>query len=274
MPLVDKVIWQIETHLDEPLTLELLADRVCVNVHHMCRAFQLRTGHSVMGYTRARRLAKAAQAIADGERDLIQVALTAGYGSHAAFTRAFSAAFGVAPSAVREAEDLTFDMMEPIAMDQTKPIPIAAPEIRTHDAFRVTGFATDVKNRDIAAVPGLWQQFAARLDEFGPYPSETFGVSFAMTEDGDFSYLAGMQSAAQPKGAAQVEVPAGRYAVFTHKGHIADLPPFYAAIWDHGVSDHGLTPAYTPEFERYGDDFDAIKGYGRVEIWIPLADAT
>jgi len=261
---------RIAHSLDAPLSLNILADRCCVNVHHMCRAFQLRTGHSVMGYVRGRRLAQAARAIAGGERDLIQVALAAGYGSHAAFTRAFSAAYGVAPSAVRGMQDLTFDMMEPIAMDQTKPLPIPAPDIRTHDAFRVTGFDTMVRNRDIAAVPGLWQQFAARLDEFGPYPEETFGVSYDITEDGDFRYLAGMRSAAQPKGAGTVDIPGGRYAVFVHDGHIADLPPFYGAIWDHGLSDHGLTPVYAPEFERYGADFDAIKGRGRVEIWIPV----
>ena len=74
MSLLDRLIWQIESHLDEPLTLEVMADRCAVNRHHMCRAFQLATGRSIMGYVRARRSSLAAQAIAGGAPDLLQVA--------------------------------------------------------------------------------------------------------------------------------------------------------------------------------------------------------
>ena len=270
MALVDKIIWQIETHLDDPLSLNTLADRCAVNVHHMARAFQLRTGHSVMGYTRARRLSKAARAIADGERDLIQVALTAGYGSHAAFTRAFSAAYGIAPSAVRSVGHLPDNMMEPFPMSQANPTQIAAPDIRERAAFRVVGFETLCKDRDISAIPGLWQQLGVRLADFGGPAPETYGVSTDATPEGDFRYMAGMECDTVPEGATTLTVPAGRYAVFTLTGHIADLPPLIAAIWDHGLNDLGLTPANAPEFERYDHRFDPIQGRGTLEIWIPV----
>ncbi|MFK3680981.1 helix-turn-helix domain-containing protein [Pseudomonas sp. NPDC088890] len=52
------------------------------------RYFSLTTGWPVMRYIRARRLSDAALALRNGQPDILQVALTAGYGSHEAFTRA------------------------------------------------------------------------------------------------------------------------------------------------------------------------------------------
>ncbi len=40
MPLLDRLIWQIETNLDSELSLPSLSDYCAVNIHHICRAFQ------------------------------------------------------------------------------------------------------------------------------------------------------------------------------------------------------------------------------------------
>lgn len=271
MALMNRLIWQIEAHLEDALTLEALADRCGVNVHHMCRAFRQATGLSIKSYIRARRLSVAARTLAGGTADILGVALAAGYGSHAAFTRAFVAYQGVRPSDVKKACDLNeLTLMEPLEMDKSMIIDVAAPEIRDHGAFRVVGLGTQVRGFDISAVPGLWQNFAQRYLEIGP-PGVTYGVSYDTGESGDFHYMAGMEGPNVPDGMQSLDIPGGRYAVFTHRGTVGDLPKTIYSIWNKALPDAGLTPAPAPEFERYDARFDAVTGRGEVEIWIPLA---
>lgn len=53
MPVLERLIWQIEMDLDSDLSLPSLSKRCAVNVHHMCRVFQFATGLSIMSYARA-----------------------------------------------------------------------------------------------------------------------------------------------------------------------------------------------------------------------------
>src|SRR5919201_3347576 len=96
-----KALWYVEGHLSDALTLDEIASVAGVSRFHMVRAFAAATGFSVMRYVRARRLTKAAQALAAGAPDILSLALDADYGSHEAFTRAFRDHFGVTPEAVR-----------------------------------------------------------------------------------------------------------------------------------------------------------------------------
>lgn len=117
MPLLDKLIWQIESHLYENLSLKLLSKRCAASTHHMCRVFQQATGMSVMSYVRARRLSEAAAAIVDQDTHLLTVALDVGYDSHEAFTRAFANYFCVLPSSIRKARSTSsLTLMEPFKM--------------------------------------------------------------------------------------------------------------------------------------------------------------
>ena len=68
-----------------------------------------------------------------------------------------------------------------------------------------------------------------------------------------------------------VSIPAGRYAVFTHSGHISDLPKTVYTIWNKSLPDAGLNTREAPDFELYDCRFDPLTGRGDVEIWIPIA---
>ena len=128
MAVVERLIWQIETDLHADLSLTSLCERCAVDVHHMCRIFQLATGMSIMSYARARRLSNAAKAIAHGQDNIIAIALDAGYGSHEAFTRAFANCFGTTPSGLRSQRSIaTLDLMEPFEMNKDMIVPVAAP---------------------------------------------------------------------------------------------------------------------------------------------------
>ncbi len=115
-----KALWFIESHFGSEITLDDIAEVAGVSSYYLTRAFGDATGHSVMRYVRGRRLTEAARSLADGARDILSVALDAGYGSHEAFTRAFRDQFGITPEALREEGHLrNVTLLEPIKMEES-----------------------------------------------------------------------------------------------------------------------------------------------------------
>ena len=79
----------IRRHMDEPLNREVLAAVAGFSVPHLHRIFTGTTGESVASYIRRMRLIRAGQKLRIGAVDITEVALAAGYASHAAFGKAF-----------------------------------------------------------------------------------------------------------------------------------------------------------------------------------------
>jgi AraC family transcriptional regulator len=99
-----RVCQHIEAHLDEPISLDRLAAVACFSPFHFHRIFRALVGESVMEHVRRLRLERAALRLrSPGATRVIDVALDAGYETHEAFTRAFRAMFGVAPTGFRRA---------------------------------------------------------------------------------------------------------------------------------------------------------------------------
>src|SRR5262245_23133336 len=98
---VERALWFIENRFEGELSADDVARAAGVSRFHLSRLFALVIGRSMTGYARGRRLSEAARALAGGAPDILAVALSAGYGSHEAFTRAFREHFGVTPESVR-----------------------------------------------------------------------------------------------------------------------------------------------------------------------------
>lgn len=275
MSLRNKLIWQIEMRLQQPVQLADLADACAVSPYHMARSFQMATGLAPMTYLRARRLTEAAKLIAIGDQDILTIALTVQYNSHEAFTRAFANYFSVTPSTVRKARSTAnLTLMEPLKMQKEMIVDVPAPEIKTRGAFRVMGIGARCSFENNSAIPGLWQTFNAREGEVeDPVSWAAIGVCCDGDGKGNFRYVAGYEvgpKTARPKGMDDVTVPAGRYAVFTHSGHIGDFAKTVYTIWNKALPDAGLEPRMAPDFELYDQRFNADTGRGEVEIWIPV----
>lgn len=275
MAMLDRVVWQIETNLAHAdISLEHLASACAVSRFHMCRAFCQAAGMSIMSYVRGRRLSVAAQAIGKGDDTLLSIALDAGYGSHEAFTRAFSNYFGVLPNTVRKARSTeNLSLLEPVKMKKDMIVDVAEPEIRERGAFRVVGLSARISFEKTGAIPALWAAFNAREDAVrNAVQGAAYGVCCDATEAGQFRYVAGIEANGLTDGMDHVDIPAGRYAVFTHSGHISDLPKTVYTIWNQSLPDLELSPEQRPDFELYDDRFDPETGRGTVEIWIPISD--
>lgn len=98
---VRKAAAYIETHLDETLTLDAVAACAGYSKYHFNRIFERATGCTVHRYIRKRRLTEAARALVQTDCPVMEIALSAGYESHQAFTQAFGDVYRLSPSAYR-----------------------------------------------------------------------------------------------------------------------------------------------------------------------------
>ena len=83
-------------------TIADLADAAGLSRSTLAAKFQTILGTSPIRYLRDWRLYLASQALLEGGRPLSQIAFDAGYGSEAAFSRAFVKAFGLPPAEWRQ----------------------------------------------------------------------------------------------------------------------------------------------------------------------------
>lgn len=90
-----------EARLDAPMTTVALAAAVGLSQFHFLRLFQAQTGETVSDYGRRIRLDAAARTLRTSPEAIVSIALSVGYGSQAAFTRAFTARFGRSPASYR-----------------------------------------------------------------------------------------------------------------------------------------------------------------------------
>jgi AraC family transcriptional regulator len=274
-----KALWYVEGHLSNALTLDEIASVAGVSRFHMVRAFAEATGMSVMRYVRARRLTKAARALAKGAPDILTLALEADYGSHEAFTRAFRDHFGVTPEQVRAATCLDkLKLQEPIMMDSTPTTNLQPSRFATAKAMLVAGVGERYNFCDNggANIPNQWQRFNHRVGEIPDRVGNlAYGVCCNGDDSGNFDYIAGVEVldfSDLPREFARVRIPEQRYVVFTHSEHISTIRRTVSAIWNQWLPQSGLKVADAPNFERYDEKFDPATGNGGLEIWVPVKE--
>ena len=92
----------IREHINEPLDRTVLAEVAGFSVPHFHRVFTAQTGESAASYIRHMRMERAGRKLRMGAVDITEVALAAGYDTHAAFGKAFKQQFGLSPSEFRQ----------------------------------------------------------------------------------------------------------------------------------------------------------------------------
>ena len=94
------ILKYIDEHLEETLTIEMLAKVAGYSEYHFMRVFKECMNTTIMEYVCKRRLIKASEEILLGEK-IIDVAMKYGWQSHSGFTKAFKKEFGFYPSLLR-----------------------------------------------------------------------------------------------------------------------------------------------------------------------------
>ena len=99
---VNDVQKYVREHTDEALNREVLAAVAGFSVPHFHRIFTAHVGENIASYVRRVRLERAGRKLRMGAVDITEVALAAGYDTHAAFSKAFRQHFGLSPSEFRQ----------------------------------------------------------------------------------------------------------------------------------------------------------------------------
>ncbi len=153
---------------------------------------------------------------------------------------------------------------------------IPVPRIEELAASRIAGIDRHYRGGDMSGIPAQWGELGAHGHVPGKKGDAHYGICCGLKGEG-MHYLCGVEIAAGSKlpfpGWEEVTLPAGKYAVFEHQGSAAGLHQTIHAIWENWLPHSGLSFAdeYGLFFEKYGPDFDAATGTGRIEIWIPVA---
>ena len=271
---VQKAIWFIESHYSRDIGLDEIAAVGGVSRFHMSRAFGASTGHSVMGYIRARRLTDAAFTLAKGAPDILAVALDAGYGSHEAFTRAFRDRFGLTPEEVRANGAVPQPECVPhLKMDETFVENLAPPRFVDGGALLIAGFGERYTCETSIAIPSLWQRFGPH---FGSVPGQKGMVGYGVCcnfDDDTFEYIAGVEVtdfSGLTSEFSRLRIPPQRYAVFATTEHISAIRRITNTVWSKWFPSSGHEAADAPHFELYPESFDPVTGNGGYELWLPI----
>lgn len=94
---VDQACFLLSRDLENPPSLEMLAEKVGCSTFYLSRVFKEQTGVSIPHFLRMKRIEKAAELIRSGKVNVTEAAFTVGYSSLSAFNKAFVEQIGCCP---------------------------------------------------------------------------------------------------------------------------------------------------------------------------------
>jgi AraC family transcriptional regulator len=264
---VERVHAYLAEHLDRDVDLDHLAAIACFSPFHFHRVYHALQGETIAESVRRMRLHRAAIELIDATTPIARIAARAGYGSQAAFTRAFRSAYGAPPAAYRAAASGAFHGT--VTLRRSDPIVVMA---RRHSGDYATIGGT-FERLNAAAVGRGWIGPATRY--FGVYyddPSAT--PEAAQRSDACLTAPPGADAGRDPDLRA-LGIAGGVHAVLPHVGPYAELHRAYTWLYREWLPSSGEEPADAPCVEEYLNDPRTTPATElRTEIWLPLREPT
>lgn len=271
---IERVVAHMADRLDQPLTLEQLATVGHFSPYHFHRIYRGLMGETVADTQRRMRLHRAAVELVRGTRTLEAIAHRCGYGSSAAFNRAFAQSYGLPPGEFRRRQDTsipappcpdrTFDedtTMYEVKITQLPSVSVAA--LRHHGAYHDIG-RTFERLGAWAAGRGLSQ-------------SRSFGIYYDDPESKSENELLSDACVEAPSDLAleapvrHATIEGGRYAVLVHVGPYAELERPYRWLFGEWLPSSGEEASDAPVIEEYLNDARMLPPTEwRTAICVPL----
>lgn len=284
---VQRGIDYIEAHLDCELEPAAVARQAGISQWHFQRIFKGLTNETLKTYIRSRRLADAGRRLETSRERILEIALSAGFESQESFTRAFKKAFGVTPAAYRR-DGRRFKAPRKPAIDAAYLRHLhqnlsLEPELYQQPAMLLVGLQTrfysvdSEKNNLGQKLPALWQAFLGRLHEIAhATPGVCYGVVRQTPEKTDeLEYHAAVcvtRVDALPEGMVSLELPAARYARFTHRGDATLVDRTVNYIYASWLLGCGLRHSYGADLEIYGPQYDPHSEHSVLHYAIPVQE--
>jgi AraC family transcriptional regulator len=274
---MNRVLRYIETNLDGKLSLDTVAGVACFSPFHFHRIFQAFTGETLNAYVRRVRLEFAAHHLCHSERAVTDIALSVGYETPAAFTRAFSGYFSQSPTDFRKSHATALLPRMQLVVQPRMEEKDMEPEIRDMEPMPVIYVRRMGPYKDAAeAAWGTLCGYAFPKGLEGK-DSRFIGVCYDdpdVTPEDKIRYEAciTVDREVQPEGEIGVQtIDGGRYAVFLHEGPYEKLKDTYQAVYGQWVPGSGCKLREKPCFEVYLNSPDETPPEDlRTEICIPI----
>jgi len=100
--IIKEALEYIDTHLDDPISFETLAEMFHFSPYYFHRIFSVIVGKTITAHIRDRRLLSASVQLSASNKSILNIGLDCGFNSAQAFSRAFKDMFGLSPSKYRE----------------------------------------------------------------------------------------------------------------------------------------------------------------------------
>lgn len=261
-----RVLVHIQRHLDEALSLDELARVAHFSPFHFHRIFRGLVGESVREHVRRLRLERAAHRLKFGDQPVTRLAFEAGFETLEAFSRAFRARFGEAPSRFREvhralpfpavASGVHFDPDAKVTDFQPLAVPLPEVRVETVAPLRVA-FVRHVG--PYASVGLAWERlfrWAGMRGHLAP-AVRTFGVvhddpEVTPPERVRYDACITIGIDCQPDGEVGIQdIGGGDFAVAAHRGPYDQLGESYARVCGVWLPASGRELRATPPFEAY-----------------------
>lgn len=261
---IDRATAYIHSHNDDPLQLDRLAEVAGFSPFHFHRIFTAMMGESVAEYIRRWRLGSAVQQLLQSDAPVTEIALAAGYETHAAFSKAFRKRFGIAPTTLRTMDRTAAYalLLEQPALNVPKGRKVT-PELRTLPDLRVlyargwgiidyqyflasnAAFATLMR---FIRAHNLIDKYNARLgitpDDYSVVPHDQCRF------DAGVVLNPGVEVELDETVAIQT-IAGGRWAVFPHRGAYDTLWQSWNSAYRDWLPRSGEMPRNVPPIEIY-----------------------
>jgi AraC family transcriptional regulator len=261
---LERVHDYLRAHLDRDVDLDELAGVACFSPFHFHRIYHALQGETVAESVRRMRLHRAARDLVRGTAPIPRIGSRAGYGSQAAFTRAFKSAYGTPPAAYRASTSGPFEGTVDLRL-----VPDIAVIARRHEGD-YDGIGGVFERLNTAAIGRGW---------LGP-TTRYFGVYY---QDPSATPVAALRSDAcltappdaEPDGDLRpLTIAGGRNAVLLHVGPYVELHRAYTWLYREWLPASGEEPADRPCVEEYLNNPRVVPPSElRTEIWLPLHGA-
>jgi len=255
----DLLVW-LESHLDQPLSLDNVALKAGYSKWHLQRMFKDVTGHAIGAYIRARRLSKAAVALRLTSRPILDIALQYRFDSQQTFTRAFKKQFNQTPAWYRRSSEWnSFGIRPPIRLsDETQPEPsfVTLPEtVLVGQTQNYTCTLEQISSyRDEMRIH-FWKQFLLETDTVPPVLYGLHQVRASQDKDDEqeilYTTAVPADSAMNLHSGQSVILEAGDYVQFTYTGPRVELQEFILLLYGTCMPTLGLTRRQGQDIERF-----------------------
>lgn len=290
---IGKLVDFINENIDQPLSVEQLAENSCWSRWQLQRVFHHETGLNLAQYVRELKLSLAAEKLLGSRNKVLDIGLDLGFSSEVSFSRAFKNMFACSPVAYRKRGQrlglrtpltLCSSIVESFNLEaRLLQIRIESRSQFTVDCVSglISGIFSQQPNYQ-HEVPMIWSQFHQAVN-LEPVPAlnltavnadtelvGVIGVGSANDNVDAIPYWAGSTADLASSNLKKLTVPAQEYAVIPVVGPINQLDKVLIWLLSCWLPQSNYCGIDGYELEIYPANYNSQDPESQMEYWLPI----